>query len=178
MKFRIGHGLDVHAFEAGDHVVLGGIKVPHNRGVKAHSDGDVILHAITDALLGALGMGDIGQWFPDNDPEFKNIESKNMIIPIIMSMADHGFKLNNLDVTVVAQAPKVSDYTDAIRKNVATLFNADISQVNIKATTTEQLGALGRKEGISAHAVISLIGQSVPDEKLSSLIDDKDEGRD
>lgn len=175
MKFRIGHGIDIHAFEAGDHVVLGGVKVPHNKGIKAHSDGDIILHAVTDALLGALGMGDLGQWFPDNDPEFKDIQSKDIIMPIIMSMRGNGFVLNNLDVTVIAQAPKVSDFTDEIRENIASIFNADLSQINIKATTNEMLGAIGRKEGICAHAVISLIGKTNPKEELSTEIADTGE---
>lgn len=170
MKFRIGHGVDVHAFEPGDHIMLGGVKIPHSKGVKAHSDGDVVLHAITDALLGALGMGDLGQWFPDNDPEFHNIQSKDIILPIIMSMRGNDFQLNNVDVTIIAQAPMINPYSDQIRVNIAKIFDADLRQVNIKATTTEHLGYVGRGEGISAHAVISLIGKTDPNEKLDSLI--------
>ena len=160
MKFRIGHGFDVHSFKLGDHVMLGGIKIPHTHGIDAHSDGDVILHSITDALLGALGMGDLGNWFPDSDPELKDISSKNLIMPIIMSMREKGFELNNLDVTVVAQAPRVSAYSEEIRKNIATIFSANIDAINIKATTTELLGYLGRKEGIACYAVVSLIDPS------------------
>ncbi len=157
MKFRLGHGIDVHSFKPGDHVMLGGIKIPHTHGIDAHSDGDVILHSITDALLGALGMGDLGNWFPDSNPELKDIASKDLIMPIIMSMRVKGFELNNLDVTVVAQAPRVNVYADEIRKNIASIFSANIEVINIKATTTEQMGYLGRKEGIACHTVISLI---------------------
>jgi len=157
MKFRIGHGFDVHAFEEGDHIMLGGIKIPHTHGIKAHSDGDVVLHSITDALLGALGMGDLGHWFPDTDPELADIESRDLILPIIMSMREKGFELNNIDVTIVAQAPKIGPYSEAICTSVAEIFSADESVINIKATTTEHLGYIGRKEGISAHTVISLI---------------------
>jgi len=164
MKFRIGHGIDIHAFEAGDHVMLGGIKLPHTHGIKAHSDGDVVLHAIADALLGALGMGDLGQWFPDSDPNLKNIQSKDLLLPMLMSMRGNGYELNNLDVTIISQAPKVSDYSDKIRANVASIFSVDINLINIKATTTEHLGYIGRKEGICAHAILSLIGSSDEEE--------------
>ena len=157
MKFRIGHGFDVHSFKAGDHVMLGGVKVPHTHGIQAHSDGDVILHSITDALLGALGMGDLGNWFPDSDPELKGIASTDLIRPVIISMRHKGFELNNLDVTVVAQAPKVSTYSEKIRETIANLFSAQIDVINIKATTTEHLGYIGRKEGLACYAVISLI---------------------
>ena len=146
--------------------MLGGIKVPHTHSVDAHSDGDVILHSITDALLGALGMGDLGNWFPDSDPELKDIASRDLILPIIMSMREKGFELNNLDVTVVAQAPRVSAYSDEIRKNIASIFSADIDVINIKATTTEQLGYLGRKEGIACHTVISLIDSNTLKESI------------
>ena len=182
MKFRIGHGIDVHSFKAGDHVMLGGIKIPHTHGINAHSDGDVILHSITDALLGALGMGDLGNWFPDTDPELKGIASKDLIMPIIMSMREKGFELNNLDVTVVAQAPRVSAYSDRIRENIANIFSANIDVINIKATTTEHLGYLGRKEGIACHAVISLIDAktlqesfAAKDKNLSSIANSDDD---
>jgi len=158
MKFRVGHGIDIHRFADGDHVILGGVKIPHTHSIDAHSDGDVVLHAITDALLGALGMGDLGQWFPDSDPELKDIDSKSLLMPIIMSMRDHGYELNNLDVTVVAQAPRLSEYKEAMKEGIAELFAVEDSLINIKATTPEKLGALGRKEGIEAHAMLSLIG--------------------
>jgi len=157
MKFRIGHGFDVHRFKKGDHVMLGGIKIPHSHGIEAHSDGDVILHSITDALLGALGMGDLGNWFPDSDAELKDIASRDLIMPIIMSMRQKGYELNNLDITVVAQAPRVNEYSDQIRENIANIFSTNIEIINIKATTTEGLGYLGNKEGIACHAVLSLI---------------------
>ena len=161
MKFRIGHGFDVHSFKVGDHVMLGGVKVPHTHGIEAHSDGDVILHSITDALLGALGMGDLGNWFPDSDPELKDIASTDLIRPVIISMRHKGFELNNLDVTVVAQVPKVSVYSEQIRETIAKLFSAKIDVINIKATTTEHLGCIGRKEGLACHAVISLIDSDI-----------------
>ena len=157
MKFRIGHGFDVHSFKKGDYVMLGGVKIPHTHGIEAHSDGDVILHSITDALLGALGMGDLGNWFPDTDPELKDIASTDLIRPVIISMRHKGFELNNLDVTVVAQAPKVSNYSERIRETIANLFSASIDVINIKATTTEHLGYIGRKEGLACHAVLTLI---------------------
>ncbi|MBT8141826.1 MAG: 2-C-methyl-D-erythritol 2,4-cyclodiphosphate synthase, partial [Gammaproteobacteria bacterium] len=153
-------------------VMLGGIRVPHTHGISAHSDGDIVLHAITDALLGALGMGDIGQWFPDNDPDLNDISSKDLIMLIIMSMRGNGYELNNLDVTIVAQVPHVMEHSDAIRKSIATIFSCEIDRINIKATSTEKLGAIGRKEGISAHAVISIIGKTQQDEKLETLLED------
>ena len=171
MKFRIGHGFDVHGFKTGDHVMLGGVKVPHTHGIEAYSDGDVILHSITDALLGALGMGDLGNWFPDTDPELKDIASTDLIRPVIISMRDKGFELNNLDLTVVAQAPKISAYSDEIRENIANLFVSKIDIINIKATTTEHLGFIGRKEGLACHAVISLIDSKIAKAKSSSLDD-------
>jgi len=158
MKFRIGHGIDIHRYTDGDHLMLGGVKVPYTRGIDAHSDGDVVLHSVTDALLGALALGDIGQWFPDSDPELAGIESKNLILPIIMCMRDHDFELNNLDVTIVAQEPRLSDYKDAIKANLIELFSVKADQVNIKATTPEKMGFVGRLEGIEAHAVLTLIG--------------------
>jgi len=159
MKFRIGHGIDIHRFTDGDHIVLGGVKVPHTHGIDAHSDGDVVLHSITDALLGALGLGDIGEWFPDTDPELKGIDSKNLIMPIIMCMRDNGFELNNLDVTIVAQQPRLSNYKDAMKANLLELFSVNDGQINIKATTPEKMGYIGRLEGIEAHAVLTLVGQ-------------------
>jgi 2-C-methyl-D-erythritol 2,4-cyclodiphosphate synthase len=171
MKFRVGHGIDVHPFEKGDHVMLGGIKVPHSKGIKAHSDGDVVLHAVTDALLGALGLGDIGQWFPDTDPDIKDIESKDLMLPILMSMRNNGFELNNLDITVICQTPKISGYSDEIRKSIASIFKANEKQINIKATTTENMGSIGREEGIAAHAVISLIGTSTKSLELDEFFE-------
>lgn len=158
MKFRVGHGIDIHRYKEGDHIILGSVRIPHTHSIDAHSDGDVVLHAITDALLGALGLGDIGQWFPDSDPELAGINSKDLIMPIIMCMRDHGFELNNLDVTVVAQAPRIGEYKDEIKKNLVELFSVENGQINVKATTPEKMGALGRKEGIEAHAMLSLIG--------------------
>jgi len=149
----------MHRYTQGDHIILGGVKVPHTHAIDAHSDGDVVLHAVTDALLGALGLGDIGEWFPDSDPELADIDSKNLITPIIMCMRDHGFELNNLDITIIAQAPKVVDYKELIQKSISQVFSCEHELINVKATTPEHMGALGRKEGIQAHAVLSLIGK-------------------
>jgi len=158
MKFRVGQGIDMHRYKDGDHIILAGVKVPHTMGIDAHSDGDVVLHSITDALLGALALGDIGQWFPDSDPDLADIDSKALILPIIMSMRDNGYELNNLDVTIIAEAPKIGDYKDEIKQSLLDLFEADKDQINIKATTAEKMGSIGRMEGIEAHAIVSLIG--------------------
>jgi 2-C-methyl-D-erythritol 2,4-cyclodiphosphate synthase len=140
---RIGSGIDVHAFGPGDFVMLGGVRVPHTHGVVAHSDGDVVLHALTDALLGAAGLGDIGQHFKDTDPRWKGEDSK--------------LRVGNADITVLAERPKLSPVRDEIRRQVAELLQVGVEQVNVKATTTEKLGFLGRSEGIAAQAVVLLI---------------------
>lgn len=153
---RIGHGYDVHAFEAGDHVILGGVKIPHHSQFKAHSDGDVLLHAVCDALLGALGLGDIGQHFPDTDNAYKNADSRDLLKQVIKMLNQQGYELVNLDTTIIAQAPKMSAYIAAMRANLAADFNADLAQINVKATTTEKLGFVGREEGVEVHAVCLL----------------------
>jgi len=153
---RIGHGYDVHAFEAGDHVILGGVKIPHHSQFKAHSDGDVLLHAVCDALLGALGLGDIGQHFPDTDNAYKNADSRDLLKQVIKMLNQQGYELANLDTTIIAQAPKMSAYITAMRANLAADFNADLAQINVKATTTEKLGFSGREEGVAVHAVCLL----------------------
>jgi len=153
---RIGHGYDVHAFEAGDHVILGGVKIPHHSQFKAHSDGDVLLHAVCDALLGALGLGDIGQHFPDTDNAYKNADSRDLLKQVIKMLNQQGYELANLDTTIIAQAPKLSAYITAMRANLAADFNADLAQINVKATTTEKLGFSGREEGVAVHAVCLL----------------------
>lgn len=153
---RIGHGFDVHAFTEGDHIVLGGVEIPHEKAFKAHSDGDVLIHAICDALLGALALGDIGRHFPDTDANYENIDSR-ILLHHVMSLAHgHGYRLGNLDATIAAQAPKLAPHIEAMCENLATDLQALRSQVNVKATTTEKLGFEGRKEGISAHAVVLL----------------------
>lgn len=155
---RIGHGYDVHAFEdaagVGDHVMLGGVRVPHDRGVKAHSDGDVVLHALCDALFGAAALGDIGQHFPDTDPSLSGIDSKELLRQTIARIEQSGYQLVNADITIIAQQPRVNDYKDSMRVAIAEVFNCAIEQINIKATTTEKLGYLGRNEGLAAHAVV------------------------
>ena len=153
---RIGHGYDVHAFGPGDHVMLGGERISHYRGLIAHSDGDVILHALSDALLGAMALGDIGHHFPDNDPAFANADSRVLLRHVIEQVNDLGFCVSNSDVTVIAQAPKLADHIAGMKKNIADDLNVTIDNVNVKATTTETLGFIGREEGIAVHAVVLL----------------------
>ena len=153
---RIGHGYDVHAFGPGDHVVLGGEHISHSQGLIAHSDGDVVLHALSDALLGAMALGDIGHHFPDNDPAFANADSRVLLRHVIEQVNDLGFCVSNSDVTVIAQAPKLADHIAGMKKNIADDLNVTIDNVNVKATTTEALGFIGREEGIAVHAVVLL----------------------
>ena len=153
---RIGHGYDVHAFGPGDHVVLGGERISHSQGLIAHSDGDVVLHALSDALLGAMALGDIGHHFPDNDPAFANADSRVLLRHVIEQVNDLGFCVSNTDVTVIAQAPKLADHIAGMKKNIADDLNVTIDNVNVKATTTETLGFIGREEGIAVHAVVLL----------------------
>ncbi|WML92494.1 2-C-methyl-D-erythritol 2,4-cyclodiphosphate synthase [Thiothrix lacustris] len=153
---RIGHGYDVHAFTTGDHVVLGGVSIPYSHAFKAHSDGDVLLHAICDALLGALALGDIGQHFPDTAAEYANIDSRILLRHVYGLVRSKGYVVINLDSTIIAQAPKMAPHILAMRCNIAADFGCEVEQINVKATTTEKLGFTGRKEGIAAHAVILL----------------------
>ncbi|MDD5393920.1 MAG: 2-C-methyl-D-erythritol 2,4-cyclodiphosphate synthase [Thiothrix sp.] len=156
---RVGHGYDVHAFTTGDHIVLGGVSIPHTHAFKAHSDGDVLLHAICDALLGALALGDIGQHFPDTAAEYENIDSRILLRHVYGLVKAKGYAIGNLDSTIVAQVPKMAPHIVAMRENLARDLECDIGQINVKATTTEKLGFAGRKEGIAAHAVV-LLGKS------------------
>lgn len=151
---RIGHGFDVHRFTKGDHVVLGGVKIPHIQGLEAHSDGDVLVHAVCDALLGAVAAGDIGRHFPDTDSQYTNIDSCLLLEKVYQRVAEQGFCLGNLDVTVIAQAPVLSAHIPSMTKRLAEVMGVLANQINIKATTTEQLGYLGREEGIAAHSVV------------------------
>ncbi len=158
---RIGQGLDVHAFEDqafedGDFVTLAGVKIPHTHGLKAHSDGDVILHALSDALLGALAMGDIGQHFPDTDPEFKGADSRVLLRHAYTLIQDRGYELQNADITVACERPKLAPYNLEMRQNIADDLDVELTQVSVKATTTEKLGFTGRQEGIFASAVVLL----------------------
>ena len=153
---RIGQGLDVHAFEDGDFVTLAGVKIPHTRGLKAHSDGDVILHALSDALLGALALGDIGQHFPDTDPEFKGADSRVLLRHVYTLIQDRGYELQNADITVACERPKLAPHNLKMRQNIADDLDVELTQLSVKATTTEKLGFTGRQEGIFASAVVLL----------------------
>lgn len=154
---RIGSGIDVHAFGPGEFVMLGGVRVPHTHGVIAHSDGDVVLHALTDALLGAAGLGDIGQHFKDSDPRWKGADSRQFVRAALRMLRERGLRVGNADLTVLAERPKLAPVRDAIRREVARLLEVEPAAINVKATTTEKLGFLGRAEGIAAHAVVLLV---------------------
>lgn len=153
---RIGHGYDVHRFTEGDSVTLGGVVIAHSRSLLAHSDGDVLLHALTDALLGACALGDIGQHFPDTDPRYRGIDSRKLLREAYQLVAAQGFELSNADITVIAEAPKLASHCVAMRSNIAEDLKVEIGQINVKATTSEKLGFTGREEGISTHAVVLL----------------------
>lgn len=154
---RIGSGIDVHAFGPGDFVMLGGVRVPHSQGVVAHSDGDVVLHAMCDALLGAAGLGDIGQHFSDKDAQWRGADSKGFVRAVMNMLLIRKLRVGNADITVLAEAPKVGPVRDEIRRQVAQLLEIPEDRVNVKATTTEHLGFLGRREGIAAQAVVLLL---------------------
>jgi 2-C-methyl-D-erythritol 2,4-cyclodiphosphate synthase len=151
---RVGQGYDVHRFNDGDHIMLGGVKIPYEQGLEAHSDGDVVLHALCDALLGAAALVDIGKHFPDTDPEFKGADSRVLLRYVYNIVQEQGYQLSNADITIVAQAPKMAPHIAAMCANIAADCKVDISQINVKATTTEKLGFEGRKEGIAVHAVV------------------------
>jgi 2-C-methyl-D-erythritol 2,4-cyclodiphosphate synthase len=153
---RIGSGFDVHAYGPGDSVILGGVRIAHTRGVVAHSDGDVVLHALCDAMLGAAGLGDIGMHFPDTDPVWKGANSRRFIEAVLEMLAVRKLRVGNADITVLAQAPKMSPYRLEIRRSIAQMLGVTENQVNIKATTTEHLGFIGRNEGLAAQAVVLL----------------------
>ena len=153
---RIGHGYDVHAFCDGDHVVLCGVKIAHTKAFKAHSDGDVALHALCDALLGAAALGDIGKHFPDSDQQYDNIDSRILLRQVISLLADKKYTCNNADITIVAQLPKMRPYIDAMCEVLASDLGIARDRINVKATTSEWLGFTGREEGIAAYAVVTL----------------------
>ncbi|MEJ0040631.1 MAG: 2-C-methyl-D-erythritol 2,4-cyclodiphosphate synthase [Gammaproteobacteria bacterium] len=154
---KVGQGFDVHAFGPGEFVMLGGVRVPHSAGVVAHSDGDVVLHALCDALLGAAGLGDIGQHFSDKDPRWKGADSAQFVTVVLQMLSARKLRVGNVDITVIAEVPKVGPVRDAIRTRVAELLQVPPSEVNVKATTTERLGFLGRSEGIAAQAIALLV---------------------
>ncbi|MGG0657159.1 2-C-methyl-D-erythritol 2,4-cyclodiphosphate synthase [Rummeliibacillus pycnus] len=155
--FRVGQGFDVHAFAEGRPLIIGGITIPHDKGLIGHSDADVLLHTVTDAALGAIGEGDIGHHFPDTDPAFKDADSSKLLAYIWKIVEEKGYSLGNVDCTIMAQRPKMAPYIEQMRNHIAELLHADPSQVNVKATTTEKLGFTGREEGIAAMATILLI---------------------
>jgi len=154
---KIGSGFDVHAFGPGQFVMLGGIRVPHTSGVVAHSDGDVVLHSVCDALLGAAGLGDIGQHFSDRDPQWKGADSAQFVAAVLQMLSARRLRVGNVDVTVIAESPKIGPVREGMRRRMAELLQIAPEQVNVKATTTERLGFLGRSEGIAAQAVVLLI---------------------
>lgn len=153
---RIGIGYDVHAFGEGDHVVLGGVQIAHSHGVLAHSDGDVLVHAVCDALLGALALGDIGQHFPPGDPEWKDADSRMMLRAVQAILQERGWRVNNVDSVVICELPKLAPHTDGMRQRMADDLRIAVEAVSVKATTSERLGFTGRGEGIAAQAVVSL----------------------
>jgi 2-C-methyl-D-erythritol 2,4-cyclodiphosphate synthase len=155
---RIGQGFDAHAFREGGRLVLGGVEIPGARGLEAHSDGDVVLHAVCDALLGAAGLGDIGGHFPPSDAAYKGIDSRLLVRRSFELVASEGYRVVNLDVTIIAQAPRLAPYVETMRSRIAADLQVNTRQVNVKATTTERLGFTGREEGIAALAVILLDG--------------------
>lgn len=157
IPFRIGQGFDVHAFGEGDHVMLGGVRVPHDRGILAHSDGDVALHALCDALLGALALGDIGRHFPPSDPQWKGADSRAFVRHCAGLLRERGWQAGNVDVTVICERPKVGPHATAMREVIAQDLGLEIDAVSVKATTTETLGFAGRGEGIAAQAVCLLV---------------------
>jgi 2-C-methyl-D-erythritol 2,4-cyclodiphosphate synthase len=153
---RIGQGFDVHAFGRGDHVMLGGVRIPHTHGLVAHSDGDVAVHALCDALLGALALGDLGKHFPDSDPKWKGADSLQLLTHCMALVRERGYALGNADITVICEKPKLAPHIEAMRARMASALECDVGAISIKATTTEGLGFAGRGEGIAALAVVLL----------------------
>ena len=153
---RIGHGYDVHKLVEGRDLILGGVKIDHRMGLLGHSDADVLLHAVSDALLGAAGLGDIGRHFPDTDPQYKGADSLKLLAIVGEKVASAGYRVSNIDVTMIAQKPKLKDHIGAMEQNIASALGLDVSRVNVKATTEERLGFTGREEGLSCHAVCLL----------------------
>lgn len=154
---RIGHGYDVHRLVVGRKLIVGGVDIPYEKGLLGHSDADVLLHAISDAILGSLGEGDIGRHFPDTDPAFKGADSMKLLAHVMALAAGQGYELGNLDATIIAQRPRMAPHIPAMRENIARVLNGTVGQVNVKATTEEGLGFTGSEEGISAHAVVLML---------------------
>lgn len=154
---RVGIGYDVHALVKNQVLILGGVKIEHSLGLVGHSDADVLVHSIMDALLGAAGLGDIGKHFPDSDEQYKGISSLKLLVLVKEKLEFHGFRINNIDSVIIAQAPKLATYIDAMEKNISEALNIDASLINVKATTTERLGFVGREEGIASESIVSII---------------------
>lgn len=161
MNMRIGHGYDVHKFGGPGPIVMGGVSIDYEQGLLAHSDGDVAIHALCDAILGALAKGDIGRHFPDTDPALAGVDSRNLLRTVVDLMISEGYIIGNVDITIVAQAPKMTPHINVMVQHLKTDLQTQASQVNVKATTTEKLGFAGRKEGIAAYAVVLLVNQSL-----------------
>lgn len=157
-SLKIGHGYDVHQLVTGRELIIGGVNIPHETGLLGHSDADVLLHAITDAIIGALGMGDIGHAFPDTNPETEGIASTQILADIYQKMVKKGYEIGNIDATILAEAPKMAPHLQEMKQNIARILQTDITNINIKATTTEKLGFVGRREGMACEAVV-LISQ-------------------
>lgn len=153
---RIGHGYDVHAFGEGDKIVIGGVVIPHDHGLIAHSDGDVLLHALCDALLGAVALGDIGKHFPDTDMQYRNVDSRSLLRMVYAKVLAKGWCLENADMTIIAEAPRMANHIPHMVQTIAADLQADVEQINVKATTSEKMGFVGRKEGIATHAAVLL----------------------
>ncbi|MGG4096372.1 2-C-methyl-D-erythritol 2,4-cyclodiphosphate synthase [Paenibacillus sp. FSL W8-0187] len=154
---RVGQGFDVHQLVEGRPCIIGGVTIPYDKGLLGHSDADVLLHAVTDAILGALGLGDIGRHFPDNDPAFKDADSLKLLEQVWVMAKERGYRLGNIDSTIIAQKPKMAPYIPQMAEVIAKALDAEVDQVNVKATTTEQLGFAGRGEGIAAQSVVCLV---------------------
>jgi len=158
MKYRVGFGYDVHPFETGRKLILGGIEIPYESGLKGHSDADVLLHSITDAILGAAALGDIGTHFPDNDPNFEGADSMLLIEEAVGLVKEKGFEIGNVDATIIVEAPKMNPYIPKMQKKISVALGCDEMDISIKATTHEKMGSLGRNEGIAVHSIV-LIGR-------------------
>ncbi len=158
-QMRIGQGYDAHRFGSGDHVVLGGVRIPYEHGLAAHSDGDVLLHAICDALLGAVGQGDLGRHFPDSDPAYHNIDSRELLRQVVALIHDAGFTVANIDATVIAERPRIAPHVVDMQVTIASDLNVEAHCVNVKATTTEKMGFTGRGEGIAALAIALVVAK-------------------
>jgi 2-C-methyl-D-erythritol 2,4-cyclodiphosphate synthase len=153
---RIGHGFDAHTFTEGRPLILGGVTIPHDKGLKAHSDGDAVIHALCDAILGAAGLGDIGTYYPDTDKKFENIDSRILLRDVINSISQKGYKIGNADITILAQAPKLLSHIPKMKKMLSDDMDIQLDEVNLKATTTEGMGYVGREEGIAVYSVVIL----------------------